>query len=333
MALAAKPDIKLSAEDALALGAGAPVPARKSRTALKVLLALVAITAGLGGIWIFFGPTVMEVVGGGSGAIPTIAANPAPLKIRPENPGGMQVPNQGRLVYGVVDGSAGQPRMERLLPETEQPVDVNRVLKRPVPETSSVAAGAAPRGIADPPPLPPKLSSGAPRRLIAPAPTSAVPARPAPPPAPTTPVAAQELAKIPSAGDVANLRKPPPPPPPPQAAVRTAPTSLGMAPANVAAQPPSSLAAATARTQQSGPRPTPVPASPSTDLSAAFRIQLAAARSEEAVKSEWDNIRRRNIDLLGELALQVARVDLGPTKGVFYRLRVGPLSNETAAKT
>lgn len=63
-----------------------------------------------------------------------------------------------------------------------------------------------------------------------------------------------------------------------------------------------------------------------------YRVQLAAARTPEAARAEWDRVRRKNLDLLGDLGLTVTKVDLGPKKGVFYRLRVGPLANDAAAR-
>ena len=59
---------------------------------------------------------------------------------------------------------------------------------------------------------------------------------------------------------------------------------------------------------------------------------MAASRSPEGARAEWDRVRRKNLDLLGDLGLTVTKVDLGPKKGVFYRLRVGPLANDPEAR-
>jgi len=66
--------------------------------------------------------------------------------------------------------------------------------------------------------------------------------------------------------------------------------------------------------------------------STSYRVQLAAARSAEAARGEWDRLRRKNLDLLGDLGLTVTKVDLGAAKGIFYRLRVGPLAGEKEAR-
>jgi cell division septation protein DedD len=59
---------------------------------------------------------------------------------------------------------------------------------------------------------------------------------------------------------------------------------------------------------------------------------LAAVRSLERAEGEWERLRRKNSDLLGNLTLSVAKADLGPKKGVFYRLRAGPVADEAAAR-
>lgn len=54
---------------------------------------------------------------------PLIRAEQQPMKVAPETPGGMQVPNRDMLVYERMHGSPGAPPpVERLLPEPEQPM-------------------------------------------------------------------------------------------------------------------------------------------------------------------------------------------------------------------
>jgi len=310
MALSAKPDMKVSPTDPDDDNDGDGDMARAgSGGVIKTLAALVGLTLLAGGIWIGFGDRIMDILSPADGDVPVIAADPSPIKVRPENPGGMQVPNQGRLVYGVVDGSAAQPRVERLLPSPEKPVAVDEVLKRSVPETNAVVTGTAPRGVADPAP-------GAPVRLT--------PGDPEPAP----------LAATPSAQDVAKLPAAPTPAPPainPQAVQTTPQMTTQPTPAPPPAPKPAPKAATPAPTQTA--QASPSPESPAADLSKSYRIQLAASRSEDAVKSEWDRLRRRHVDLLGDLRLQIMRIDLGATKGVFYRLRAGPLADAATAKT
>ena len=60
-------------------------------------------------------------------------------------------------------------------------------------------------------------------------------------------------------------------------------------------------------------------------------VQLGALRSREAALAEWERLEAPHGDLLEGLQPSVERVDLGPGRGVFYRLRVGPLADEAAA--
>ncbi len=85
------------------------------------------------------------------------------------------------------------------------------------------------------------------------------------------------------------------------------------------------------------PPPAPPPPAPKgpgkgTMNAPAYRVQLAAVRSLERAQGEWDRLRGKNSDLLGKLALSVIKADLGPKKGVFYRLRAGPLADEATAR-
>ena len=66
--------------------------------------------------------------------------------------------------------------------------------------------------------------------------------------------------------------------------------------------------------------------------SIAYQVQLAAVRSPERAKSEWFRLKNKHADLLKNYSLKVVRADLGSSKGVFYRLRAGPIDGEGAAK-
>ena len=84
------------------------------------------------------------------------------------------------------------------------------------------------------------------------------------------------------------------------------------------------------------PRPAPAPpppkAVPKPAAGGDFRVQLAAVRSPERARGEWERLRRRNGDLLAKLRLFITKADLGPAKGIYFRLRAGPLASEAKAK-
>jgi hypothetical protein len=55
-------------------------------------------------------------------APPLIQADSSPVKVRPENPGGMTVPHQDRLIYDRMTGGDTKEPVEQLLPGPEEPV-------------------------------------------------------------------------------------------------------------------------------------------------------------------------------------------------------------------
>ena len=65
------------------------------------------------------------------------------------------------------------------------------------------------------------------------------------------------------------------------------------------------------------------------------RVQLGAFRSLERAERGSDILRKAHPDLLGQLrfdlSLNISRIDLGPDKGVFFRLQAGPYPSATAA--
>jgi hypothetical protein len=206
------------------------VPRAGKALVLVVLLLAIAGAAG----WRLYGDRLAMDE---AAEIPLIRAERGPAKVRPEKPGGMEIPDRDKLVYDRI-GDAERPAVEHLLPAPEAPLA---------------------------------------------------------PPAPEKPPAEPAEARAPAAS-AAPEEAPPPPAPEIEAAPEAAP------PAETAAVP-----------------------------GAGYRVQLAAARSRELAEGEWTRLKGRHEDLLGALGPTIRRIDLGAGKGVFYRLRAGPLDGEAAA--
>jgi tetratricopeptide (TPR) repeat protein len=60
-------------------------------------------------------------------------------------------------------------------------------------------------------------------------------------------------------------------------------------------------------------------------------VQLATFRSEQNAQDQLQSTLNGNEDLLHDLPLIIRKVDLGPEKGVYYLLRIGPLENTARA--
>ena len=64
---------------------------------------------------------------------------------------------------------------------------------------------------------------------------------------------------------------------------------------------------------------------------AGAKVQLFSARSRERALAAWTLLSSKEKDLLGSLAHRVVKVEF-PKRGVFYRLRAGPLADKAAAR-
>ncbi|MCC7276098.1 MAG: SPOR domain-containing protein [Alphaproteobacteria bacterium] len=166
-------------------------------------------------------------------------------------------------------------------------------------------------------------------RPIAPPPpaVAAVPAAPVSPPSAAAAVpAAPPVAARPPA-PVASAPAPAAAPPRPAAApapapAASAPVATGSPPTNL--RPPAPSAPA----QQAS-----VPAAPpAASAGGAYRIQLGAVRGSDAAQSEWEKLKASHGPVLGRLSSQIVRVDLGESRGVFYRIQAGPFGDVDAAR-
>lgn len=92
---------------------------RRGPAILAGILIGVAVAAAVG--WLTVGRYV-TVYQGGEGELPLIRADGGAERIRPETPGGLDVPNQDKLVYDRMRRNENDLPVERLLPLPEQPV-------------------------------------------------------------------------------------------------------------------------------------------------------------------------------------------------------------------
>lgn len=270
---------------------------RRRRPRSRLLAAAAAVCVlGAFGVIVYY--AYHEGVRAGSESVaPLIKAEQQPYKVKPDEPGGMDVPDQDKLIYNEVSPQAGEgaQKAEHLLPPPETPLPRPTEQPQEQAQNSGAASAAAPAaGPTQPSP------AGAP---------SYVPQPPAP-------------AEIPPMGHST--------PPPAQG------NAPGAAAAAGASVPSGQAGAAAPAASGQGATAAKAGAAAATQLAArpqrgAWRIQLGSVRSAAGAQQEWARLQKQHPDLLGSLALNMQRADLGPGKGVFYRIQGGPLADKAAA--
>lgn len=284
---------------------------------------LLGLGASVVGIAAFAGVVLYAYKGhdrtGPDGGPPLLEADSTPTKLRPEQPGGMEVPHQDKLVFDRLNhgGKEGKPPVEHLLPPPEAP------LPRPVvtPQVPDLPATTPPPAVA---PLPPPPAGA----------TTTVPKLPAdvlPPVVPPPPVQVQAALPppLPAGGQSSQVAALPVAPPRATPPVAKAPAP---APQPVVAAPPkpapAPLPAPQAATVPAAPKAPPAPA-PSAG-GGGYRVQLASVRTEGEAAAEWKRLAGKHAEL-GGLSMHVAKADLGE-KGTFYRVQGGSV-DEARAKS
>ncbi len=312
--------------------AAAPLLARRRR-GLMIAGAIGAL-AVLGAVGVFaFGGGGTE----GSGTPALVRADPEPVKVKPENPGGQQVPNQESQVYRRVDGSdaAAKPAQDRLVTTAEEPVEMpvarteTAVPKSEERLASTPEAGTAAQGE--------DVTAMAPRRVrtmvvrpdgtlvpreepapaAAPAPTAAE-AR-TPPTAtqvetPSTVAGSQQAApsapvQTPAAASPVPSARPTPPAAQPQSTrVAAAPAQ----PARPVAQQPAA--------------PAPVSQAAAAD---GWSVQISSQPTAESAQQSYQDMAQRYGNLLSGRGVNIVKAEVSG-KGTYYRVRVPTSSKEDA---
>jgi len=266
----------------------------RGRSAFMVASALLgAIT--LGGALAY----AYKQSGGGmaSGETPMVTADARPVKEAPDQPGGKEFPHKNKLIYDRLT-NGDQPESERIVPRQED-------VAVPALPPASATAGLPPTVASTDAGTPGTTESvdgaadddGGPRKVktLVVRPDGSVEAPPA---------------------DAA------------QAAAAGAPAEAAPAPAGImpvpAAEAPAPQAAAPAPQQVASVDPKPAPANTK------YVVQVGAKKSQTDALATFADIQQKYPKLLANYRPIVQKADLG-SKGVWYRLRVGPIDDKTEA--
>jgi len=309
-----------------------PVEPKKKRRPFLILAALLGVGLVGGGVYYAYDQGLQGI----GKNLPVVTAETTPTKVAPKDPGGTKIPQQTKLIYDRIVGEEVVVK-EKIVSREEQVASTP--VQSPPPPPSPVAQPDTP---SLPPvavvPAAPQLPSAqrtvtpsappAPAEPDLPQVTITPPGSPPPPPAPRAVVAppppvqtapptprarpsaqAPARTQIPSAPSGPIRLTPPPPPPPPSAVAQTR-----QAAAPRALTPPAQTRAVQAP---------PVGAND-------YLIQVASYRSEGEANNAFAKLKQRHASLLQNYGPLIQRADLGD-KGIYFRLRVGPINGKQAA--
>ena len=339
-----------------------PRPAPRRRGLL--VAAVVAGVAVLGGVAVFG----MSMFGGGSDTPALVRADPEPMKVRPENPGGTTVPNQDNEVYQRVSGGASDapPAQERLITATEEPVDMAARTVAPQ-EPALLAPGIDDEAVAGQPKsedrIEPDAQAGSPvsaeeTAVIAPRRVRTMVVRPD-----GTMVPREEIAPAaveqPVAGDQPAIAAPPVLAQPIEQAqgvpvtepvseidegptidmpqtVAVVPTQRTEPQAAVAPARPAAPAAQPAVQQPARQPAAPAPvadapgaAAPAAAAAGEWSMQIASQPTAEGAQSTYQDLARRYSGVLQGRGVNIVRADI-EGRGTYYRVRIPASSRDEA---
>lgn len=296
-----------------------PKPARSGKRLWVILAALVTLAVVGWAAWLALSPVPPTSDGSGEMMatlqvpqstpvpdLPLVRADEESYKVQPDDPGGLQVENKDKLVYGRLGDSAGvqdPPAVEQLLPGPARPVAPP--VRARAPEPPAATEPPAPESPSSEPPAsepPASESEGA----VSEAP--AIPGLPAATPnggtgtaeEPATAARAPETTTGPAVPSVPSVRPAPP-------VTATAPPS---SPPTESAAPPENVTAA---------------------VETGAQVQLAAFRARILAERQWSSLIEKHPDLLGRVPHVIVFADLGD-RGAFYRLRAGPFADPKEAE-
>ena len=296
---------------------------RRSRL-LPAGIALILLAAFGAVIWFAF--AAPGISPDGQQTVELIQADPEPVKSKPEDPGGMKVDHQDKLI---LNPDPEKPQVERLLPPPEAPVPVT-----PAPESADVADAV--EGVANsdnassdntdstPVVVTEDAEAGSAALLeeggkaaeeaaeavgnAAASAGEAVSAAGSQLAEQAETAASQAIDKVESAVETAAKKLPQPAPKPVPAAKPAAPAA-----------------------KEAVVTPKPVAQVAKVPTDSGYVLQLASLRSEQDALKEWGRIQGENKNLLAQMKPIVEKADIEGI-GTRYRLQTGPFPTKATAQ-
>lgn len=319
-----------------------PRPVTRKRGWLAIGAVIGVAVVGVAGAMVWRSPTGTKLA---SGMPPLIKADPSPSKVVPENPGGIEVPNQDRQIYA--KGTAEDLKGVKLVGGEEQPLDVNQATRKDLPNTGPVATAKTStspvvEAASMPKPSPGQVPGlGEARRVktvsVRPDGTIIDPSTASAEPAPAQVASLSPAIGVPGALSGGATPSPASVPSPRPKPLTTATTTASTMPAKPKAPDAIALASGAATTtapatpRPVAPKPVQVASAAADDASAgsgAWAVQLAAPVSDQEARDTSSRLEKRFAGELGGLKPAIRKADVnGKT---IYRVRVGGLSRDDA---
>jgi cell division protein FtsN len=227
------------------------------------------------------------------------------IRTAPEEPGGWQFPDQDKSVYNIISGEETDVKVEKILPEPEQP------MARPEAQTEMWIRGKLQNQVdeakkeiqkqeaANSRPTAKELAERANATLGKEQEEASK--------AEGTPTPSSNMAEAPEPEITGEAKMP-----------AAAPVKPKSEPVKVA--PVEQVAKQTSKTS-----------APTSATLTAHRLQLGAVRSNEEAKQLWLKLSKRLPDLVAGKAMHIERADL-KAKGVYYRVQIYPFASRGDAQ-
>jgi cell division protein FtsN len=256
----------------------------------------VVIVAGFAvGIWYAYDQGVKKGV---QLAPPIIKADSSPVKKKPEDPGGMDIPHQDKKVFNLLTADKGSEKVEKLMKAPEEPVQE----AAPVEITKDAE---------------PALKKNEPENLMASAKTEEDKTVSA---APTEKAMKDTIAK--TSEKIEETAK---------NAVPAVPATKEVIVTETKVEAPK-VAPTEPTVVKAPPKAEPKPVVVAAVKGPAYRVQLGAFRSTDAAEKAWLDLQKKHNALLQGLPHKVQSVEI-KGKGMFYRLQAGGYKNKVAASS
>jgi cell division septation protein DedD len=134
---------------------GEESPAPSPRRLFRIAGVLLVMGLFAGGLCFAYLAGVRHAGGNGEGSdIPLIRADTRPIKVKPDDPGGMHIADRNMLIYG-----DNRPAVEHLLPPPEQPMPLPTAAAPPSSAPAAAAARSSPPPVTVPPTTAPTASA------------------------------------------------------------------------------------------------------------------------------------------------------------------------------